>query len=1045
MGILNSYQGINGLFKKPHPNQFVIHLFESRGEEQNLALALMTTAITDGNTLFYLTDEKKEAEYFDKQISQLRSKLPADGLKQNSFTLHIKFANIYEDVKKQLNKLGSKVEDNKNNTPVYLIIKISEASMPNFDELMDKLENLNSYLFLHYQAFLLIQLDTRAFTSLQKELLKSIYPVSIINGRLFVNQLYSSQTNENNSGLNNELSSSNPSVTYLNLAMYEADENGNITYFNNAFKELTGFTLSELSTCQEYDLVRGRKELGPIVNLVQGGNDNIYLFNTQYRTKREQLINTEEVLFQIEGSPTIYHLINANSRPANTNQNSIQGIYNGVFYNLLTCVIRINPLYNNKGDLYDFEFLYHNKLIRGLEKYFNKDLMSNFICPHHLWQEAISRALMTDQQIFFEIPDKAGARLFNVILFSSSHQEIIALIIDVTMKKKIADYYQKQVVFLQDIMDGIPTPTFYRDTDGNFQYANKAFEIALGLSREDILGKSLFKVLPEDLAAKYRAMDIDLLKNAGIQTYEWEFQHADGSRHNVVFNKAPLSNSENEFIGVVGTFIDITQRKIMQNKLSLSEDKFRNMFDQSPLGIVLFTPTGKLVDMNMAAQDILGIEKKEDIEYFATYFDNFFKPVNQTMLGNTNIISYEEELDFEIIRKLGLFHTSKTGKSYVRYYINPLRYGESGIAGYMVHIQDITEQKKATQALQASEESLRRLTDNMIDMVSQVDLTGNYEYISPSSEKVLGFSPDEMIGRSFYDFLHPQDIDKVKADFNAAFLSKSFAKFEYRYKCKNGNYIYLETLVNFMFDNNNRICGSVLVTRDISDRKRMEGELSKLDRLKTIGEMAAGLGHEIRNPMTTVRGFLQMLGTNAEFINYKDVFDLMIKELDDANSIITEFLSLAKDKPLELETENLNNILMAIYPLLSADAIKCDKQVIMDLKPVPDLMLDAKEIRQLVFNLTRNGLEAMPDGGVLNIRTYDEDNRIVLEVQDQGSGIDEKILENLGTPFYTTKEMGIGLGLPICFNIASRHNATIEVDTSAAGTTFYIRFAKTKQ
>jgi signal transduction histidine kinase len=250
----------------------------------------------------------------------------------------------------------------------------------------------------------------------------------------------------------------------------------------------------------------------------------------------------------------------------------------------------------------------------------------------------------------------------------------------------------------------------------------------------------------------------------------------------------------------------------------------------------------------------------------------------------------------------------------------------------------------------------------------------------------------------------------------------------------------VETVVNIIFDKKGRIYGAVLVSRDISDRKRMESELSRLDRLKTVGEMAAGLGHEIRNPMTTVRGFLQMLGDNPEFQDYQEVFSLMIEELDDANSIITEFLSLAKDKPLYSEQGNLNDILMAIYPLISADAIKSDKEVKMELKNIPDLMLDSKEIRQLIFNMTRNGLESMQPGQVLTIKTYQKDDMVVLQIQDQGCGIQDEILENLGTPFYTTKDMGVGLGLPICFNIAARHNARIDVNTSSQGTTFWINF-----
>ncbi len=573
-----------------------------------------------------------------------------------------------------------------------------------------------------------------------------------------------------------------------------------------------------------------------------------------------------------------------------------------------------------------------------------------------------------------------------------------------------------------------------------YYWCLKAFETALGVARKDILGQSLFKVLPEDLASKYRAMDLDLLSNAGIQTYEWEFQNADGNRNDVIFNKAPLSNSDQEFIGVVGTFIDITQRKRAQEALRISEEKFRSIFHQSPIGIAVYDPKGQLQNVNMAMTDIFGIDGIDDIKHFNLFADRHFNPADEDVLNNLAILSYEEEVDFDKIRNAGAFKTLKTGKSFIKYYISPLRYPDGSFEGYLVQIQDITEQKKATEALHDSEANLRRLTDNMIDMIGQVNVVGDYEYITPSCYSMLGYESDEMLGRSFYEFIHPQDLDKAKEHFISAFRSRTFSKFDYRYRCKDESYLFMETVINVIYDSKGRIYGAVLVTRDISDRKRMEGELSRLDRLKTVGEMAAGLGHEIRNPMTTVRGFLQMLGSNVEFKDYKEVFDLMIEELDDANSIISEFLSLAKDKPLYSEKENLNDILMAIYPLISADAIKSDKQVKMDLKNIPDLMLDSKEIRQLIFNMTRNGLESMAAGDVLTIKTYQDDNTVVLQIQDQGCGIQDEILDNLGTPFYTTKDMGIGLGLPICFNIASRHNASIDVNTSPSGTTFWVKF-----
>lgn len=233
----------------------------------------------------------------------------------------------------------------------------------------------------------------------------------------------------------------------------------------------------------------------------------------------------------------------------------------------------------------------------------------------------------------------------------------------------------------------------------------------------------------------------------------------------------------------------------------------------------------------------------------------------------------------------------------------------------------------------------------------------------------------------------------------------------------------------------------LLSHRDITDSIEMEREIKKLERFNLVGQVAAGIGHEIRNPLTTVRGFLQLFQTKQESCrNFNDQFILMIEELDRANSIITEFLTLARNKPERVETQNLNDIITKILPLMQAQATKEEKHVYAVLDKVPDLSLDENEIRQVIFNLVRNGLEAMPEGGNITIRTYMRQPHVILSIRDEGEGIKNEIMEKIGTPFYTTKDGGTGLGLAICYSIAKRHYASIDVKTGPGGTEFIVKF-----
>jgi signal transduction histidine kinase len=166
----------------------------------------------------------------------------------------------------------------------------------------------------------------------------------------------------------------------------------------------------------------------------------------------------------------------------------------------------------------------------------------------------------------------------------------------------------------------------------------------------------------------------------------------------------------------------------------------------------------------------------------------------------------------------------------------------------------------------------------------------------------------------------------------------------------------------------------------------------------------------------------------------------MLDELDRANAIITEFLSLAKNKLVDLKLHNLNDIILNIYPLLKSDALMQNKIILSHLNSIPKLKVDEKEIRQMILNLVRNGLEAMEEKKTLTIETFFKADEVILAIKDEGSGIPTEILDTIGMPFVTTKDTGTGLGLATCYSIASRNNATIKINTSENGTTFFIKF-----
>lgn len=224
--------------------------------------------------------------------------------------------------------------------------------------------------------------------------------------------------------------------------------------------------------------------------------------------------------------------------------------------------------------------------------------------------------------------------------------------------------------------------------------------------------------------------------------------------------------------------------------------------------------------------------------------------------------------------------------------------------------------------------------------------------------------------------------------------------------------------------------------------ERYEEELLKLSRLNMIGEMAAGIGHEVRNPLATVRGFLQLMLKQEQQPQSLQLsyLRLMIDELDRANEIISEFLSLAKGQAPELQADDLNAHIQALLPLLEADAALSGKSVEAELDRLGQVQMNSGQLRQLFLNLVRNGLEAVPEGGKVTVVTRQEGPYAVLIVEDNGSGIPEEQLAHIWDPFFTTKKQGTGLGLPICRQIAYRHGADIHALSGAGGTSFQVRF-----
>jgi two-component system, sporulation sensor kinase E len=356
--------------------------------------------------------------------------------------------------------------------------------------------------------------------------------------------------------------------------------------------------------------------------------------------------------------------------------------------------------------------------------------------------------------------------------------------------------------------------------------------------------------------------------------------------------------------------------------------------------------------------------------------------------------------------------------------------------------KEIDERKKIVEDLRLSQEHFYRIFESSPCLIEIRSLTdGRYINVNSSWLNYTGYSNEEVIHQNTSIIHLTTDLNNEEE--NQRLETKgNIRNANIQYQTKSGE-IREGLLSTEIFEIQSEPCIMKVIT-DITERIHLEREMTRLDRLNLIGAMAAGIAHEIRNPMTTVRGFLELSKSDPKHLTIKYI-DLMLGELKRANSIITEYLNLAKNKLSYKTLQNLNPIIEGLYPLIQAEALRTGKSIILELDNCPDLFLDEKEISQLILNLSLNGLDAMKSGGKLVIKTYIEEETAILEVKDEGCGIKSELLQEIGTPFFTTKDTGTGLGLAICYSIAKRHNAKIDLKTSEQGTSFFIRFNEIKK
>ncbi|MDR7866845.1 MAG: PAS domain S-box protein [Sporomusaceae bacterium] len=641
----------------------------------------------------------------------------------------------------------------------------------------------------------------------------------------------------------------------------------------------------------------------------------------------------------------------------------------------------------------------------------------------------------------------------NLAFFDLLASQAADIIAQVQAQQALKTSEEKYRQLFESMNEGFAIIEMVFDDDGRpvdyiMRELNPAWERQAGISKERILGKRVTEFLPvvepvwfERYGEVVTSGEAKIFEEYNVSLDRWYEVHA-----------YPL-HRDNRFAVI---FTDITERKQLELKLREHHESLERLVEERTRQLERSERLYRTLVENIPIT-ICRMDRDYRYRYLSPATEKDYGTKGEQIIGKSwDELGYDEakvgewRKCFEQAAETGMavkfefeLSDNKTGsQQYYEAQVVTEKDELGKVESFLIVSENVTTRKLMEQQLRHSERHYRTLVENLPVFISRYDKDLRFIYRSLQGETYkLGRENTSVVGRTWADLGVPETTYRPwQKKFNEALSSGRILEFETQYPNQNGEI--RDLLLRIVPEKNGagQVESLLSVGLDVTERKRTESELMRLDRLNLVGEMAAAIGHEVRNPMTTVRGYLQMLERKQELAGYGEQFRTMIGELDRANVIISDFLSLAKNKAVALESRSLNEIIDALLPLLRAEALRTGYDIQADLGEVPAIQADDKEIRQLILNLARNAFEAMETGGRLTIATGAEAGRVVLTVRDTGHGMPQELVDKLGTPFVTTKENGTGLGLPVCYRIAERHGGKIGVQTSPSGTTFKIIF-----
>jgi PAS domain S-box-containing protein len=636
--------------------------------------------------------------------------------------------------------------------------------------------------------------------------------------------------------------------------------------------------------------------------------------------------------------------------------------------------------------------------------------------------------------------------------------------------------------FLGTLIDTIPSPLFFKDSKGYYLGCNTAFESYLGLTRDQIVGHTVYDIAPRELADVYRKQDQALLDNPCVQIYEARVKYADKTQHDVMFHKAVFNNPEGNPAGLVGVMLDITERKFAERRLSEALEMNQRLIGVAPIGVAAYKAlSGQCVSANPALAQIIGATLSEIVQQNFRTIQSWEHNGMLEAAENALVLEKEQHLEPHIITTFGKqIWASVTFTTFISGGEKPL----------LLLLNDITKERIAKEALAQSEIRYRVLAENLSEGLVMTDESFRLIYGNPKIKQMLGYQEQDFLGMKLLDLVSDQDKNLLQEILQKGEEKLSEGR-EILLHHRNNSTLSSIFSASFLIDDQGKFLGLVVLFTDITNLRKLEVQLRHAQKLESVGRLAAGIAHEINTPTQFIRDnlvFLQEVfddllalieplqlvldsmssGTYPPDLISKlhstlEMVDLeyIQKEIPNAftgalegvrrvSSIVSAMKSFSHPGTGSKIPTDLNQAIQNTT-LICQNEWKYIANLELNLSPnLPLIPCFQDELNQVILNLIINAVHAidesreLKDGkkGLIRISTQPSKELVKITVEDTGTGIPKEIQPLIFDPFFTTKDVGKGSGQGLAIArsiIVDKHKGTLDFTSEPVkGTTFII-------